>query len=162
MASEKDKTKDKQYKMDELRQQLIQKDEAIKLAIEKKSKEEELVELHKSRAKKLESDIKKLEFGKKVIRMDMMDAAADVANLDRNQFFEKAVESAIKNVSDAEPEEKQKSANPEDKSKLTAEKDVSDKKDEPAGITPLDKARAEFMKKHPEGFAAVASAKKEA
>ena len=138
----------------------MEKDEAIKLAIEKKSKEEELVELHKSRVKKLESDIKKLEFVKKVIRMDMMDAAADAANLDRIQFFEKTVEAAIKNVSDAEPEEKQKSA--EDKSKLTAEKDVPDKKDEPAGITPLDKARAEFMKKHPEGFAAVASAKKEA
>lgn len=177
MATQKDASQDLQIRMDELRKRLLQKDEAIKLAIEKKAKEEELIEGHKRKVKKYEEEIKKFNFEKKIIRMDMMDAAADISMMDRNQFFENAVESAIKNTPDVETGEKSKSEESEDESNSKLETNSEDKaepkpeinktiteeqsKAEDKIVTPLDKARAEFMKKHPEGFAGVASSRKE-
>ncbi len=120
--------------------------------------------------------------------MDLMDLRADIANVDRDQYFESAMSAADKNTPKAEPEEKvdgvtapstateektekpsedkEKSdlndpkENPDSENKDLVVNNEDDKSESDDNITPYQKARAEFNKKHPNGISIAERSKK--
>lgn len=150
------------FKIEEIKKKISQKDKDIKLANERMQKEMELVEFHKNKLKKYTDDFKKLNLEKKGLRMDLMDLRADMAKVDRDEYFENVMTAAENKTPNGVSNEKiDKVETPainqaEKQNSLNKEKPESQIKDK---MTPLDKARAEFNKKHPNGFSVVERSK---
>ncbi len=177
MANTKKETPSLEFQIEELKRKIEQKDVDIKQVTERMQKETELVEFHKAKVKKYSDDIRILNLQNKGLSMDLMDLRADMAQIDREKYFESAMIAADKNMPKAEPEKTVEGANapstaPDaDSSKADSEindpekNESSTKKDDeqPQSIdstNPLEKARAEFNKKHPDGFSIAERSKK--
>lgn len=188
MATTKKEAPSLDFQIEELKKKIEQKDKDIKLAEERMQKENELVEFHKTKVKKYSEDIRNMNLQKKGLRMDLMDLRADIANVDRDQYFENAMSAAEKNMPKAEPEGKvdgvtapssatgettdkpsegkEKSdydapkENPDSERKESSENKEDGKSKSSDNITSLEKARAEFNKKHPNGFSIAERSKK--
>lgn len=189
MANEKNDSKDLSFKIDELNQKVNSLEEEIKKVNARLDKENKLVDLHKIQAKKYVDTIKNLELKKKCLRMDLFDLVAKEKGVDRDKLFEETMASAVKNMSKADSANNEvdgvntPATSGDDKQKEPV-KDVSksdsydsnkkndsaqhgsvtieeeDKNNTNDNITPLEKARAEFAKKNPNGFAAAERSKK--
>ena len=150
------------FKIEELKKKISQKDKDIKLVNERIQKEIELVEFHKNKVKKYTDDFKKLNLEKKGLRMDLMDLRDDIAKVDRDEYFENVMTAAENKTPNGVSNEKiDKVETPainqaEKQNSPNKEKIESQIKD---NMTPLDKARAEFNKKHPNGFSVVERSK---
>ena len=188
MATAKKEAPSLDFQIEELKKKIEQRDKDIKLATERMLKENELVEFHKTKAKKYSEDIRNMNLQKKGFRMDLMDLRADIANVDRDQYFESAMSAAEKNMPKAGPEGKvdgvtapstatgeitdkpsegkEKSysdnlkENPDSENKESVNNKDNDKSKTDDNITPLEKARAEFNKKHPDGISIAERSKK--
>ena len=156
MANTKKELTGADFKIEEIKKKINQKDKDIKLANERMQKEIELVEFHKNKLKKYTDDLKKINLEKKGLRMDLMDLRADMAKIDRDEYFENVMTAVDNKTSKSVSNEKiDKVETPviaqDDKENI--ESQIKD------NITPLDKARAEFNKKHPNGFSVVERSK---
>lgn len=162
MANAKKELTGADFKIEEIKKKISQKDKDIKLANERMQKEMELVEFHKNKLKKYTDDFKKLNLEKKGLRIDLMDLRADMAKVDRDEYFENVMTAAENKTPNGVSNEKiDKVETPainqaEKQNSLNKEKPESQIKDK---MTPLDKARAEFNKKHPNGFSVVERSK---
>lgn len=162
MANAKKELTGADFKIEEIKKKISQKDKDIKLANERIQKEIELVEFHKNKLKKYTDDLKKINLEKKGLRMDLMDLRADMAKIDRDEYFENvmtAVDNKTSKIVLNEKIDKVETpviAQDEKQNSLNKEKTESQIKD---NMTPLDKARAEFNKKHPNGFSVVERSK---
>lgn len=180
MANVKKEVPSLDFQIEELKKKIEQKDNDIKLAEERRQKENELVEFHKAKVKKYSEDIRNMNLQKKGLRMDLMDLRADIANVDRDQYFESVMSAADNNIPKAEPERKVEGAaapltatrektetpgegkeksgleapkkNPDSENKESVNNKEADKSKTDDNITPLEKARAEFAKKNPSGI----------
>lgn len=163
MANVKKEATSLDFQIEELRKKIGQKDKDILLVKERMKKEMDLVEFHKNKLKKYSDDLQKLNLEKKGLRMDLMDLRADMAEIDRDAYFENAMTAADKKMTKVDQEEKvdEVEVPAADKKEiqmpLNKEKQVSPDQEH---MTPLDKARAEFNKKHPDGFSAVERSKR--
>lgn len=147
------------FKIEEIKKKISQKDKDIKLANERMQKEMELVEFHKNKLKKYTDDLKKINLEKKGLRMDLMDLRADMAKIDRDEYFENVMTAVDNKTSKSVSNEKIETpviAQDEKQNSPNKENTESQIKD---NMTPLDKARAEFNKKHPNGFSVVERSK---
>lgn len=162
MANAKKELTGVDFKIEEIKKKISQKDKDIKLANERIQKEIELVEFHKNKVKKYTDDFKKLNLEKKGLRMDLMDLRADIAKVDRDEYFENVMTAAENKTPNGVSNEKiDKVETPainqvEKQNSPNKEKTETQIKD---NMTPLDKARAEFNKKHPNGFSVVERSK---
>lgn len=162
MANAKKELTGVDFKIEEIKKKISQKDKDIKLANERIQKEIELVEFHKNKVKKYTDDFKKLNLEKKGLRMDLMDLRADIAKVDRDEYFENVMTAAENKTPNGVSNEKiDKVETPainqvEKQNSSNKEKTETQIKD---NMTPLDKARAEFNKKHPNGFSVVERSK---
>lgn len=156
MANVKKEATGLEFQIEELRKKIGQKDKDILSVKERMKKEMDLVEFHKNKLKKYSDDLQKLNLEKKGLRMDLMDLRADMAEIDRDAYFENAMTAADNKMPKVEVEvpaaDKKEIQMP-----LNKEKQVSPAQEH---MTPLDKARAEFNKKHPDGFSAVERSKR--
>ncbi len=162
MAKTKKEDMDVSFQIEDLKNKIKLKDDLLQKANERLKKEEELLDLHKSKVKKFMEEIKKLNLEKNSLRMNFMDIVADNANIDRNEFFEQTMTSIANNYS--KPPKEESSTDEKDKKTPVS---VPQKKEPPIkeesqpidNITPLAQARAEYNKKHPDGFSAAERSK---
>ncbi len=144
------------FQIEELKKKIVKIDEDIKSNTERMQKENELVAFHKSKVKKYSDVIRNLDLEKKVLRMDLMDLRADIAQVDRVEYFENVMSAAEKNTPKIKPEEKVDGANAPstttDDTSISPDEKTEDSNESEDNITSLEKARAEFNKKHPDGI----------
>lgn len=121
-------------KIEVIKMEIQKKDEIISKLDERIQKEEHLIRLHETNKNKIFQERKRIHLERNSLKMDLIDLHADDAKVDREQFFNQL----IANVSTALPKNNEEGRGLENLD-VTPENEM----------TPLQRAKAELIKKHP-------------